>query len=478
MNYKNLNYEDPNDIRKAILMLSCCTASSGGGTPAALAAASVAGGDLLTIVDISEASAADRNKSITMANLEGYLINGSGSGNVLFNTSSTFDGVNGFDYYTGTHTLSLGGVIPSTSPSSNVFLQFNSNMSDINIRMYNNARNTATHSGISTHHFGGYPNSIIAGKLYSYDSSNGQRNIFKWYANGTVLMANPPLASASLGLLSLGSGPFDGATSGYFTGSSNGTFIAINSASGYSGDWLRFKKFNSDIIRIENSGSMTISNGYVNANGAIINGSNMLYLSSTSNGVLKYVSANYFNFDAVTYLGVGVSSGATAKLHIQDDGVHDGLRVQNTAGNNLFSVKSGGGLEVGHPTVTYRYLSITWGSVHGNSTSDELGLYATGAATAGIILRAPSHANANKIEVRTLGFSINEGSYTASDASALLELNSTTRGFKPPVMTGTQIEAISSPSTGLLAYATAAGSGDVTTSGWWGYNGSNWIQLG
>jgi len=45
-------------------------------------------------------------------------------------------------------------------------------------------------------------------------------------------------------------------------------------------------------------------------------------------------------------------------------------------------------------------------------------------------------------------------------------------------MTGSQAEAISSPATGLMVFASSAGSGDITSAGWWGYNGSNWIQLG
>ncbi|MDD4050248.1 MAG: hypothetical protein PHX47_04575, partial [Candidatus ainarchaeum sp.] len=73
----------------------------------------------------------------------------------------------------------------------------------------------------------------------------------------------------------------------------------------------------------------------------------------------------------------------------------------------------------------------------------------------------------------------NVGIGTSSpDASALLQVSSTSKGFLPPVMTGSQAEAISSPATGLMVFASSAGSGDITSAGWWGYNGSNWIQLG
>ncbi len=63
-----------------------------------------------------------------------------------------------------------------------------------------------------------------------------------------------------------------------------------------------------------------------------------------------------------------------------------------------------------------------------------------------------------------------------TDASALLNVSSTTKGFLQPVMTGAEVEAIASPATGLQAYATNAGAGDVTAAGWWGYDGTNWVQ--
>lgn len=63
------------------------------------------------------------------------------------------------------------------------------------------------------------------------------------------------------------------------------------------------------------------------------------------------------------------------------------------------------------------------------------------------------------------------------DASALVDISSTSKGFLPPRMTGAQVEAIASPATSLIAYATSAGSGDVTSAGLWLYNGTNWVKI-
>ena len=62
------------------------------------------------------------------------------------------------------------------------------------------------------------------------------------------------------------------------------------------------------------------------------------------------------------------------------------------------------------------------------------------------------------------------GAATA-DASAILDLTSTTEGFLPPRMTTVQMNAVGSPATGLMVY-------DTTTNQWMGYNGTSWVILG
>ncbi len=69
------------------------------------------------------------------------------------------------------------------------------------------------------------------------------------------------------------------------------------------------------------------------------------------------------------------------------------------------------------------------------------------------------------------------GTGSSINSSAILHLASTTRGFLPPVMTGAQAEAISSPAEGLMVYANNGNGATVTTTGWWGYNGSTWTKL-
>lgn len=74
-------------------------------------------------------------------------------------------------------------------------------------------------------------------------------------------------------------------------------------------------------------------------------------------------------------------------------------------------------------------------------------------------------------------FAVGLPTFQAINASAKLEVISTTQGFLPPRMTGAQVEAIASPAEGLMAYATSAGAGAVNAKGWWGYNGTTWVKL-
>jgi hypothetical protein len=50
--------------------------------------------------------------------------------------------------------------------------------------------------------------------------------------------------------------------------------------------------------------------------------------------------------------------------------------------------------------------------------------------------------------------SVSVGSTTTEVASAQLSVTSTTKGFRPPVMTNAQRSAISSPAVGLIVYCT------------------------
>jgi hypothetical protein len=60
--------------------------------------------------------------------------------------------------------------------------------------------------------------------------------------------------------------------------------------------------------------------------------------------------------------------------------------------------------------------------------------------------------------------------YSSANASAQLDVSSTTKGFLPPRGTNTQMNAIASPATGLVFY-------DTTNNKLCVYNATSWIPL-
>jgi len=103
-----------------------------------------------------------------------------------------------------------------------------------------------------------------------------------------------------------------------------------------------------------------------------------------------------------------------------------------------------------------------------------------------VIRNNGSSATANLIEFREGASTVMGGMDSKGDlflgtsspnASAILHLSSTTKGFLPPVMTGAQAEAIASPAAGLLVYADNGNGTTITTVGWWGYTSAGWVKL-
>jgi len=172
-------------------------------------------------------------------------------------------------------------------------------------------------------------------------------------------------------------------------------------------------------------------------------------------------------------------------VFISDDGASTGSILLNGGdwGCNIYTNTYGIGVSPGTTKLAVRH----------NDTGDILAVIPVG-GSGGFYVAAGVDNNPHIYLQDNLGVAtnlllssngdsyVNGGSFgigtVSVDASVLLELSSTSKGFAPPSMTGAQVEAISTPKESLIVYATNAGSGDITTKGWWGWGGSNWIQLG
>jgi hypothetical protein len=118
------------------------------------------------------------------------------------------------------------------------------------------------------------------------------------------------------------------------------------------------------------------------------------------------------------------------------------------------------GYKSGPPSLTYSGLTNTT-CVGANSTVTK---------DNSVILGSPSDTNI-MVGIGT----------SAPDDSAKLQVDSTTKGFLPPRMTGSQAEAISNPAEGLMVYVTNGNGSTITSKGWWGTTGttsSDWVKIG
>ena len=153
-------------------------------------------------------------------------------------------------------------------------------------------------------------------------------------------------------------------------------------------------------------------------------------------------------------VGIG-EINPTAKLQIKGSGstsATTSLLVQNSAGSTAFQVYD-------HlDTRVFGALAFNNGNTFIFNTSNTLQIAAVNGATSDLHLNPNRQVNIN-----------NTGSYTAQ-SSAILQADSTTKGFLPPRMTTTEKNAIATPAAGLVVY-------DSTTNKLCCYNGSTWNDL-
>lgn len=156
---------------------------------------------------------------------------------------------------------------------------------------------------------------------------------------------------------------------------------------------------------------------------------------------------------AMTFAGRNVAQTFTAQQTFVGTGntsATSSILATSLAGNNTLNLANDGSLTLGSTGVTGSIIlantsaGATYGTIDA-ATSNSLTIN----ANAGVLnLKASS---TSMIYTNTTGVNIASGA-TATVASALLSLTSTTQGFLKPSMTSTQRDAISSPANGLEVY--------------------------
>jgi hypothetical protein len=172
------------------------------------------------------------------------------------------------------------------------------------------------------------------------------------------------------------------------------------------------------------------------------------YVDGAINFALRSASnPSYFNNGTFTF---GATTNLGGKVNIKGSGstsATTSLLVQNSVGTELFKVRDDNAVLV---------QNIIVNGYVGNVNSGVVQIGGGGTVS--------SNAYFNAIS-QSFGFGV-----SSINASAKLQIDSTTKGFLPPVMTTTQKNAIASPAAGLVVY-------DSTTNKLCCYNGSTWNDL-
>ena len=198
-------------------------------------------------------------------------------------------------------------------------------------------------------------------------------------------------------------------------------------------------------------------------------------------------------------VGIGFNGSVLATTHIKGSGstsATTSLLVQNSAGTASFQIKDDGNSYLGQFntasgnnvldqftaklfTLTNAFVSHSVGSTYNGSTGDSslalCGLGVGGGFFGGIRMFTSSSSATPVLAMivdrnQSVGIGLTNSTDLTVNASAKLQVDSTTKGFLPPRMTTTQKNAIASPAAGLVVY-------DSTTNKLQCYNGSTWNDL-
>jgi len=239
-------------------------------------------------------------------------------------------------------------------------------------------------------------------------------------------------------------------------------------------------------IKTINSTSV-LGSGDIAVQATLVSGTNIKTINSTSilgsgdivigggspsgvSGAIQFSNGSAFASDATNLfwddtnnrLGVGTNA-PSATAHFKGSGstsATTSLLVQNSAGTSALQVRDDGNIGIftgrifdGSNNDKAFYISSNTNIVS-NYQSVSLRVYDGTAYASG--LEVVGNGSESRVGIGT----------TSPNASAKLQLDSTTKGFLPPRMTTTQRNAIASPAAGLMIYNTTTAKLNVYTTAW------------
>ena len=245
---------------------------------------------------------------------------------------------------------------------------------------------------------------------------------------------------------------FGGTTSSFPSLKRNGTAIDVRLA-----DDSNYAQFNTGATLIKGSGNTSATTSLLvqNSDGTQlfkINDNRDVFLGSSTN----YIHQGVFfqgDYHGVGNWNFGTASNLGARLGIKGSGATSAttaLLVQNSAGTEAFKVNDAGDLFFNGLETSSMRIHTLGNTNKGISIDNEMDM----GAFYGITFKTwdgSAYSNFMRINGNTASRGLIIGG-TTNDASAKLQIDSTTQGFLPPRMTQAEILAIAAPATGLMAY--------------------------
>ena len=222
-----------------------------------------------------------------------------------------------------------------------------------------------------------------------------------------------------------------------YAGFNNGTFVFSNAVSGVAGNAITLPT------------QMTLTNAGRLLLGTTTESTFILDVNGTAR-----VSGN-------TRINATDNLSTSYALEIYNQGGSILCRLNNNGTQALFL---GGAATIGTRTINAAanyYIGYAGGLAWNIYNGSPVYIWTINNVGADVAVLAAKGSNGVKIAL---------GVTDTYSASALLELESTTKGFLPPRMTSTQRDAIASPATGLSIYNTTTNTNDI-------YNGTAWSAL-
>lgn len=349
---------------------------------------------------------------IEYANFVSGLVGGS-NGQVLFNDNDTIAGAANF-YWDKVNNRISGGPTPTTS---NFVIQKDVTNDFI---MYS----PATYGGIQTFPTSGGANTVVNAKLSGTHGGYGNvaMGLGTVQADGSAFFGSTAIGQASYarGIYGLALG-CEAKSGSAVTAPSAATAIGYNA---------------------QTTRNYSVALGY-NSVAAI---DNAIALGNSAS--LLQIGGNFTPLARVHVVGLGNTS-ATTSLLIQNSSSTELFRVRDDGATIVSSLNSTG-------AITAQFGFIQLGS-NANTFPGIINHMGASQAVLGL--------NTTRINAQT---DLSVGFAGAPDASAVIQANSTTRGFLPPRMTAAQRTAIASPAVGLMVYQTDA------TEGLYVYKSTGW----